>query len=201
MGDAGGRLPPDPWPDEDDAAVMARAKVDPTAFAALYVRYAQKVYRYCYSQLGSREAAEDATAAVFAATFAAVPRYREGGSFVAWLFAAARNAVIDARRKRRPAVPLAEVEERSTEDPTPEELAVAREDQATVRTLVASLPTAQRQVIELRLAGLTGHEIAEAMGRSHLAVKMLQFRAINRLRRQLGVEEGRSPRGIADEFA
>lgn len=201
MGDAGRGLPPDPWPDEDDAAVMARAKVDPTAFAALYVRYASKVYRYCYSQLGSREAAEDATAAVFAATFAAVPRYREGGSFVAWLFATARNTVIDAHRKRRPDVPLADVEERFTDDPTPEEVAVAWEDRATVRDLVAALPTAQRRVMELRLAGLTGHEIAEAMGRSHLAVKMLQFRAIDRLRQQLGVEPGRSPKGVADEFA
>ena len=40
----------------------------------------------------------------------------------------------------------------------------------------------QREVIELRLAGLTGREIAEAMERSVDAVKMLQLRAMKRLR-------------------
>jgi len=44
------------------------------------------------------------------------------------------------------------------------------------------LPVDQREVIELRLAGLTGREIAEAMERSVDAVKMLQLRAMKRLR-------------------
>lgn len=209
VGTGGGlpTLPPDAWPDEDDAAVVARAQADPAAFAALYVRYATRVYRYCYRRLGTREAAEDATAAVFAGAFAGLARYREGGSFAAWLFAIAHHVVVDAHRRRRPGAPLTEAESRPATEPTPEEAALAGEDRRTVRALVAELPDAQRQVLELRLAGLTGAEIAAAMGRSHLAVKMLQFRAIARLRERLGVAPSststptHAPREVADEFA
>jgi DNA-directed RNA polymerase specialized sigma24 family protein len=49
------------------------------------------------------------------------------------------------------------------------------------------LPADQRRVIELRLAGLTGAEIAGVLNRSVAAVKMLQLRAMTRLRSELGV--------------
>jgi DNA-directed RNA polymerase specialized sigma24 family protein len=47
----------------------------------------------------------------------------------------------------------------------------------------------QREVVELRLAGLTGPEIAAAVGRSHGAVRALQFRAYQQLRTLLSTEE------------
>ena len=62
----------------------------------------------------------------------------------------------------------------------------SRETRTTIWELVTTLPADQRRVVELRLAGLTGAEIAKSMGRSRLAVKMLQFRAISALRRRLG---------------
>ena len=194
-------MPALPDSGDDDAALAARARADPAAFAALYARYVDAVYGYCYRNLGGREAAEDATAQIFAAALAALPRYREGGSFTAWLFAIARNAVVDAHRRRRPDVPLADAVDRPSSDPGPEDEAVAGEARASVRSLVEGLPLAQRQVLELRLAGLTGHEIAAAMGRSHLAVKMLQFRAIARIRERLGVAPDQRAQEFADEIA
>jgi len=50
---------------EEDAVLAAAAASDPRAFAPLYERYLDAVYRYCYRRLGSREAAEDATSQVF----------------------------------------------------------------------------------------------------------------------------------------
>jgi DNA-directed RNA polymerase specialized sigma24 family protein len=47
------------------------------------------------------------------------------------------------------------------------------------------LPDDQRTAVELRLAGLTGPEVAVAMGRSHDAIKKLQLRAMERLRADL----------------
>jgi hypothetical protein len=44
----------------DEAALVARAQADRHAFAPLYARYLDPVYRYCYRRLGSKEAAEDA---------------------------------------------------------------------------------------------------------------------------------------------
>lgn len=98
----------DPWPDEDDAALVARAAADPQAFAALSGRYVDRVHRFCDRTLGSRQAAEDVTASVVASSLAALPRYREGGAFSAWLFSIARNAVINGHRQRRSDAPLEE---------------------------------------------------------------------------------------------
>ncbi|MCA9861292.1 MAG: hypothetical protein KC438_16315, partial [Thermomicrobiales bacterium] len=48
----------------------------------------------------------------------------------------------------------------------------------------------QREVLELRLAGLSGKEIAEATHRSLTATKSIQFRALSRLRTVLELEAG-----------
>ena len=174
----------------DDAAVVARARSDPRAFAPLYARYLDPVYRYCYRRLGSREAADDATGAVFAKALAALPAYRDG-SFRAWLFAIAHNVVADVHRRRRPEGPLAAAGDPADGAPTPEEAALAADERRTVRALLATLPADQRRVLELRLAGLTGAEIAAVLDRSPGAVKMLQLRAMTRLRLDRRVIAGR----------
>jgi RNA polymerase sigma-70 factor (ECF subfamily) len=173
----------------DEAALVARAQVDRAAFAPLYERYLDPVYRYCYRRLGTREAAEDATSVVFAKALAALPEYR-AGSFPAWLFAIAHNAVADVHRRRRPDQPLETARDPVAAGPSPEDLAVAADERRSVRALLAGLPADQRRVLELRLAGLKGAEIAAVLGRSVAAVKMLQLRAMTRLRAELGVDPG-----------
>ncbi len=146
----------------DDARLVEMAQADARAFAPLYGRYAEPVYRYCYRKLGHPEIAADATAQVFVQALAALPRYRSpGNSFRAWLFTTAH-------------VPTA--------DPLPEEALLRLDAGVTVRTLLATLPDEQRQILELRLAGLTGGEIATVLGRSPGAVRVAQVRAIARLR-------------------
>jgi RNA polymerase sigma-70 factor (ECF subfamily) len=176
---------------ELDDTLVTRAQRDPQAFAPLYDRYFDPVYRYCYHRLGDRTEAEDLTSLVFTRAFAALPDYREG-SFRSWLFANAHNAVANHHRARRPARPLDEALE--VVDPraggSPEAVAVAVEERRALHTAIAQLTTDQRRIIELRLAGLTGPEIAEVLGRSHAAVKMLQVRAVDRLQELLGTTGG-----------
>jgi RNA polymerase sigma-70 factor (ECF subfamily) len=52
----------------------------------------------------------------------------------------------------------------------------------TIRALLALLSSDQREILELRLTGLTDAEIARVLGRSHGAVRMSQHRAVARLR-------------------
>jgi RNA polymerase sigma-70 factor (ECF subfamily) len=168
----------------DDAGEMenvARARVDRAAFAPLYTRYFDPVYRYCYRRLGSHEAAADAVSLVFANALAALPRYHDG-PFAAWLFTIARNVVANSYRSSRSQSQLDEAAELPDTGPSPEELAIAADERRTLLALLARLPEEQRQVVELRLSGLSGPEIAHALGRSHGAVKVAQFRAIARLR-------------------
>jgi RNA polymerase sigma-70 factor (ECF subfamily) len=169
--------------EDRDAELVAAAQRDPAAFAPLYVRYSDAIYRYCARRLGDPEAAADATATVFVRALAALPRFRER-SFRAWLFRIAHNEVIDAYRRsaHRRHAPLDSIVGLQAASPTPEEVALAGDEWATLTRLLATLPEGQRRVVELRLAGLSGEEIAFALGRSQSAVKMLQFRAVKALR-------------------
>ena len=172
---------------EDDAALVARAQADRWAFAPLYDRYVEAVYRYCHRRLGNREAAEEPTSQSFARALAALPRYREEeGSFRSWLFAIAHNAIADDFRARRPEQSLPPDLDPADGTPTPEELALAREVDRTVWDLLALLPPEQARPLELRLAGLNDAEIARVLGRSHGAVRVAQHRALRRLRALLG---------------
>jgi RNA polymerase sigma-70 factor (ECF subfamily) len=172
---------------EDEAVLAGRAQRDPAAFAPLYERYLDPVYRYCYRRLGSREAAEDATSQVFSNALAALPGFRRG-SFRAWLFTIANNVVTDVYRRRRPTQPLDGVPEPVDQTRTPEERAVAADESRNLRAVMGRLTADQQQVLELRLAGLTGAEIAAVLGRDVAAVKMLQLRAMRRLRVLLAVD-------------
>lgn len=161
-----------------DEEIVAAARVNPEAFAPLYERYVQPVYRYCYTRLGTSADAEDATSEVFFKALARLSSYR-GGSFRAWLFAIAHNVAIDAVRHRRPQATLETTGELADSRPTPEEEIVAITSEF---VLLDVLPEEQRRVVELRLAGLTGKEIAEGLGRSLASIKGLQFRAMTQLR-------------------
>ncbi|MCA9877726.1 MAG: sigma-70 family RNA polymerase sigma factor [Thermomicrobiales bacterium] len=170
----------------DDAHLVARAQADPRAFAPLYTRSVDLVYRYCYRRLGHPEAAADATAQIFAKALAALPRYRtDAPSFRSWLFTIAHNVITDDLRARRPAAPLAAAEHLSATGPSPEDEVLRREAGSTVLALLAGLPPDQRQILELRLAGLSGPEIAATLGRSLGSVKIAQVRAFARLRTAL----------------
>ena len=182
---------------DEDARLMVLAKRDPRAFAPLYARYFDPIYRYCYRRLGHPEAAADATAQVFAKALAALPGYREEApSFRSWLFAIAHNVMADDLRGRRPVAPMDAAAHVAETGPSPEEVILSDETGCLVRALLATLPPDQRQILELRLAGLTGPEIAAALGRSLGSVKIAQVRAFARLRERIDpasapLQEGR----------
>ena len=164
-----------------EAGLVARAKHDPQAFALLYRRYVDRVYEYCSYRLGSREAAEDATSRTFEKVLANLPHCRDD-AFRGWLFTIAAHVVADHFRATRHHEPLDAALDHPDAGPTPEETAEQTDNADHLKDLLQRLPADQRRVLELRLAGLTGAEIAAALDRSHAAVRMLQLRAVSRLR-------------------
>ena len=166
----------------EEAALVAAARRDPRAFAPLYQRYFDPVYRYCYRRLGNPEAAADATSQVFAKALAALPRYRDG-SFRSWLFAIAHNTIVDSARAARGDRPLEAAADLADAAPTPEDASLAADQGRSLRAALAHLSPDQRRI----LAGLTDQEIAKVMGRSLTATRMVQVRAVARLRVLLGV--------------
>jgi RNA polymerase sigma-70 factor (ECF subfamily) len=173
---------------DDEADLVARAQRDRQQFALLYRQYLPPVYRYCYRRLGSQEAAEDATSQIFAQALAALPHYRSG-SFRAWLFTIAHHVVIDEVRRRRPASSLEVAGDMIDPAPTLDDVVIRAEAGQLIATAMSQLPPAQRQVLELRLAGLTAVEIAAVMGRSNGTIRNLQHRTLVRLRELLGTQD------------
>jgi RNA polymerase sigma-70 factor (ECF subfamily) len=160
-----------------DEALVAQARHDRAAFAQLYRRYATPVYRYC-----DRAAAEEVTQTVFLRALAALPARRDESAFRPWLFAIAHNAIVDARRAKRPLVSLDATRELADPAASPEEAALAAAERREISALLARLPAEERSVVELRLAGLRDKEIAAVVGRSPGAVRTAQYRAVRRLR-------------------
>lgn len=171
---------------DDDIVLLALSS--PQAFERLYRRYIDAVFGYCYRRIGSREAAEDATSLIFTKAFAALPTYRSG-SFRSWLFTIAYHVIADDLRTRRPIAGVELASDIAAHDLGPEDQAIANERDRALRTSIARLPESQRQVVELRLAGLNAREIAEVLGRGLPAVKMTQLRAYARLRDLIVAEQ------------
>ncbi|HET8522944.1 MAG TPA: sigma-70 family RNA polymerase sigma factor [Thermomicrobiales bacterium] len=177
----------------DDSQLVAQAKADPDKFALLYARYFDTVYRYCLRRLRHPETAADTTAQIFTRAFTALPHYHDrSGSFRRWLFTIAHNAVIDAARRRKPVAPLDDSRQVIDPSQSPEEYVVALETQRQLTALLDRLTPDQREVVNLRLAGLTGVEIASVLGKSLTAIKSTQFRAYNHLRTLL-IDAGFDP--------
>ncbi|TCC24640.1 sigma-70 family RNA polymerase sigma factor [Kribbella speibonae] len=172
--------------DEDELIRLAQAG-DGAAFGRLYDRYLPSIYRYTYSKTSSRSAAEDLTSETFLRAFRAIARRpRAHLNFAAWLVTIARNVVIDHHRSgwSRLAIVTDEVDPQVDESIGPEQAALASVSEASLRSALTRLPDDQRECLLLRFfAGLSISETAAAMDRTDGAVKQLQFRATNRLRR------------------
>lgn len=176
-----------------DADLVASAQDDPLAFAPLYQRYVTPVYRYCFRQTSDPDVAADLTAHIFTKALEGLPRYQSrfsprtdregGGTFRSWLFAIAHTVIIDRRRREKPTQPFDPTHEQTPDpDDGPEFRAIHQDELARLMAVLDRLPESHRQIIELRLAGLTSAEIATSLGLSRAAVKSAQTRAYSRLR-------------------
>jgi RNA polymerase sigma-70 factor (ECF subfamily) len=172
--------------DHDERALIEAAQADPARFAELYERHFHRVYAYAIRRTGSRTEAEDITSAVFERALVNLPKLEwRGVPLVAWLFRIAANALADRRQQQE-----RDSADRLPDVPDDSEWA-AIERRAMLFQLVDRLPEAQRQVIEMRFVdGRSIREIAAALTRTEGAVKQLQLRAIQNLRKSIGGRHG-----------
>ncbi len=177
----------------DEQALVARASIDPVAFAEIYDHYFPRIYNYVSYRVRDAEAADDITAQVFERALDKVQTYRsEVRPLANWLFGIARNAVRDHARaqKRRGWLSLNVLIDQASTDPRPEELAMRGETREQLRAAVAALGEREREIIALRFGGgLTNRAIAELTGMSESNVGVVLHRSIGRLRGMLGGEE------------
>ena len=186
-----------PTPVEVGSLARQAANLDVSAFADLYRLYAPRVSRYVALRITGTQEAEDITNTIFEKAFAAIGRYQPSpAQFSTWLYTIAQNTIIDHYRKRRlPQVDDAEAQLFAATDPDegPEGSLLADERRRFVYQAVMQLTPEQREVVGCRFFfNLSVHEVAQMTGKTEGAVKALQFRALERLRRLLAPEWARS---------
>lgn len=149
-------------PEVTDGTLVERiAARDRAAFEELYARYARPVLGLALHRLGDRGRAEDSVQDVFAAVWRSASSYdRRRGPGGAWLYTIARNAIVDAQR-RRPAATVADPPEVVSTGATPDEEAEAAWTAWRVHRALETLPASERTVIDLAyFAGLSQSEVA-----------------------------------------
>ena len=171
---------------ENDARLVTAARQNRSAFVALYRRYLPRIYRYVYRRVGNQQDAEDLTASVFTEALESLEDYREQGSFAGWLFTIAHHRVADHHRQQRERVSLEEVTPAlSDPGPGPEAQALWRDRLERVAQALGELTPDRQEALALRFFGqLSNKEVAQVMGKSEAAVKMLVYRALRQLRRR-----------------
>lgn len=171
---------------EAERRLIEASKRQPKRFAKLYDRYFDRVYAFALTRTRDRTAAEDVTAETFRQALENLPRFEwRGVPFSAWLFRIAANAAADhfKRLSRESALP----EELNIEEESWETRLIEVETRARLFELVQRLPKDQRRVIFMRFGEEKRvREVADALGRSEGAVKLLQHRAMQTLRNWVG---------------
>lgn len=156
--------PREPFVDDpsisDGELIRRVAGRDANAFEALYRRFARPVFGLALRRLGDRMTAEDAVQETFAAIWRSARTYKpERGAGAPWLYAVARNAIVDRSRGR--SEPPGEGPELPSDEPTPAERAETSYTAWRVHRALESLGQNEREVIELAYyGGLSQSEVA-----------------------------------------
>ena len=172
--------------------------LDGTSIGHLFEQHGDQVYRFCLRVLGCPQDAADALQNTFV-NLARRQAVITGDDVAAraYVFAAARNACFDLRRRARDEDSLDALRDAGTDverdpspaGPLPEQHAIDREAQARLVAALRALPERQRTAWVLReLGDLTYDEIAVRLGMKPNAVAQLLHRARHALQRALAAE-------------
>lgn len=181
--------PSTPDPTAERALVERACAGDLRAVETLYSIHVTRIYRWVMIKVRNPDEAEDITGEIFEKMVKALPNYEyRGVPFQSWLYQIASNQIKDHYRRSgsRPSTPI---EDMDFADPQagPEGLTEHRLVLDEVYEAVKKLPEAQRRVIELRFgADRSVRETAEILRKSENNVKVLQHKALDRLKKLLG---------------
>jgi RNA polymerase sigma-70 factor (ECF subfamily) len=158
------------------------------SFGTLYDHYVPQIYRFVLLKVTAREEAEDLTHEIFLRAWRKIKAYQiRGFPFSSWLYQIARNQVIDHYRLKKNQISLEMVDvdlvkaEESVERDVERLLSLDR-----VREAMKDLSHDEQDVLIMRFVeGLSHREIASTISKSEGAVRLIQHRALNALRKSL----------------
>jgi RNA polymerase sigma factor (sigma-70 family) len=147
---------------------------DERAFATLYERYSQQLYRYCRSMLRHDADAQDALQSAMTGAYAALRREQRDAPVRPWLFRIAHNESVSVLRRRRPVAEL--TDDLGGTVASVEDHEERRTQLAQLLADLKDLPERQRAALVMReLSGLSHEDIALALGTSVGGAKQAIF--------------------------
>ncbi len=176
-------LVPAPAGDAETELVRGCRTGDPASFRRFVVGHQALVFAFLTRLTGSATVAEDLAQETFLRAYRAFPAFDPGrGAKVStWLLTIARNAALDARKRRRIEEPLDD--EVPAPSASPEDAKHQLELRAAIVRAVGLLPVDQREVFLLaELHACSMEEIAGVVGAPVNTVKQRLFRGRERLR-------------------
>ncbi len=175
--------------DQEEQALIERARHDPLAFGELYEHYVDRIYNYLYQRTGNHFDAEDLTARTFMRALSNLDRYTfRGVPFSAWLYRIAHNAHANwyRHRQRHQMVSLEAFNGHPEDSGALEDLTQGRIEKKALLDAIRQLPSDRQELLILKFSeGLTNAAIAEIMGRTEGAIKSLYHRTLLSLRHEL----------------
>lgn len=153
------------------------------AIADIYNHYFERIYRFIFYRVSHKETAEDLTEDVFVKLFKNLRKLEQHAAFEGWLFQIARNQVIDYYRSKRQVVPLEEIENTLEYETNIVDLVNLKTEQTVFIKLLKELNAEQQQVLKLKFfEDLENTTIAQIMGKTEGAIRVIQHRAIAKLK-------------------
>lgn len=152
-----------------------------SAFGLLYDRYQPQIYRFIYLKVSHREEAEDLCHQVFLNAWQNIKTYKHKGfPFSAWLYVIARNKVIDHYRQNKITIDI-ETVHLSIEDRTA--------DMNDARQAITKLSSIEQDIVIMRfIEDLPIKEVAKNLNKNELTIRVMQNRAIKKLKRIMNNE-------------
>ncbi len=180
------------------ATTDARARVE-----ELFALHSTEINTYLARMVRDPELAADLTQDTFVRAFRALDTLDDPDRARPWLYQIANHAALDELRRRRIVRFIPWTGESHGTAPSAERLAMDTRLSGPLERALARIPERQRAALLLaELHELSGVELAEILGVSHVAARALLTRARESLRIALGEEEaGSEPAAAAPDAA
>lgn len=176
---------------EEQGLLQRAAQFNRQALAQIYDAYSPGIYRYAMRLLGDTSLAEDCVADTFS-RFLKSLHNKQGprDHLQAYLFRIAHNWIVDHYRSWQETSQLDEALRSETD--LPENEAAKHIRQRQVRDAIRRLSPDQQKVVALKfLEEWSNEEVANALGKPVGAVKSIQHRALESLRKFLSEKDCR----------
>ncbi len=175
--------------EEIEALVKKAQKGDHDAFAEIYDAFIDPIYRYVFFRV-RKEDAEDIVETVFLKVWEYLKKYKKqkNKSFASWVFRIAHNLVVDHYRSDKASM-IGELTPNlpdNNRDHNPVKQTQATLDKEKLKVAISKLKKSYQEIIVYKFINeLSNKEIASILKKSEGSLRILQFRALKALKREL----------------